>query len=253
MYKFRDTTKRKHQSEHIFIPTSAMIYKGTFIERLIEGYQTLSVEGREMYSLNHEMQELQYGGIITNTKLPARVLTIKYKLEDKDSESLQNKFDELMAFLFSEEDVLIQFNDDLEYFFKGRYQAAEPVLGDTNSIISTFTVICGDPYKYGKEQVSTGKILGSLPYPVKPESMKVIMNTGFLDITDGKYHLKASNIKKGDVLFFDFRTGDIWVNGKLAPDVLNLDSDFKNIRLRTGSNFSDGNYDIEIKYRKAVL
>lgn len=253
MYKFRDTTKRKHQSEHIFIPTSAMIYKGTFIERLIEGYQTLSVEGREMYSLNHEMQELQYGGIITNTKLPARVLTIKYKLEDKDSESLQNKFDELMAFLFSEEDVLIQFNDDLEYFFKGRYQAAEPVLGDTNSIISTFTVICGDPYKYGKEQVSTGKILGSLPYPVKPESMKVIMNTGFLDITDGKYHLKASNIKKGDVLFFDFRTGDIWVNEKLAPDVLNLDSDFKNIRLRTGSNFSDGNYDIEIKYRKAVL
>lgn len=253
MYKFRDTTKRKHQSEHIFIPTSAMIYKGTFIERLIEGYQTLSVEGREMYSLNHEMQELQYGGIITNTKLPARVLTIKYKLEDKDSESLQNKFDELMAFLFSEEDVLIQFNDDLEYFFKGRYQAAEPVPGDTNSIISTFTIICGDPYKYGKEQVSTGKILGNLPYPVKPESMKVIMNTGFLDITDGKYHLKVSNIKKGDVLFFDFRTGDIWVNEKLAPDVLNLDSDFKNIRLRTGSNFSDGNYDIEIKYRKAVL
>ncbi|KXT61476.1 distal tail protein Dit [Lactococcus sp. DD01] len=253
MYKFRDTPKRKHQSEHIFIPTSAMIYKGTFIERLIEGYQTLSVEGREMYSLNHEMQELQYGGIITNTKLPARVLTIKYKLEDKDSESLQNKFDELMAFLFSGEDVLIQFNDDLEYFFKGRYQAAEQVPGDTNSIISTFTVICGDPYKYGKEQVSTGKILGNLPYPVKPESMKVIMNTGFLDITDGKYHLKASNIKKGDVLFFDFKTGDIWVNGKLASDILNLDSDFKNIRLRTGSNFSDGNYDIEIKYRKAVL
>lgn len=253
MYKFRDTTKRKHQSEHIFIPTSAMIYKGTFIERLIEGYQTLSVEGREMYSLNHEMQELQYGGIITNTKLPARILTIKYKLEDKDSESLQNKFDELMAFLFSEEDVLIQFNDDLEYFFKGRYQAADQVPGDTNSIISTFTIICGDPYKYGKEQVSTGKILGSLPYPVKPESMKVIMNTGFLDITDGKYHLRASNIKKGDILFFDFKTGDICVNGKLAPDVLNLDSDFKNIRLKTGSNFSDGNYDIEIKYRKAVL
>lgn len=253
MYTFRDTPKRKYQSEHIFIPTSAMIYKGTFIERLIEGYQTLSVEGREMYSLNHEMQELQYGGIITNTKLPPRVLTIKYKLEDKDSESLQHKFDELMAFLFSEEDVLIQFNDDLEYFFKGRYQAAEPVPGDTNSIISTFTVICGDPYKYGKEQVSTGKILGNLPYPVKPESMKVIMNTGFLDITDGKYHLKASNIKKGDVLFFDFKTGNIWVNGKLAPDVLNLDSDFKNIRLRTGSNFSNRNYDIEIKYRKAVL
>lgn len=253
MYTFRDTPKRKHQSEHLFIPTSAMIYKGTFIEHLIEGYQTLSVEGREMYSLNHEMQELQYGGVITNTKLPPRVLTIKYKLEDKDSESLQHKFDELMAFLFSEEDVLIQFNDDLEYFFKGRYQSAEQVPGDTNSIISTFTVICGDPYKYGKEQVSTGKILGNLPYPVKPESMKVITNADFLDITDGKYHLKASNIKKGDVLFFGFKTGEIRVNGRLTPDVLNLDSDFKNIRLRTGSNFSNRNYDIEIKYRKAVL
>jgi len=253
MYKFRDTTKRKHQSEHIFIPTSAMIYKGVFIERLIEGYQTLSVEGREMYSLNHEIQELQYGGIITNTKLPARVLTIKYKLEDKDSESLQNKFDELMAFLFSEEDVLIQFNDDLEYFFKGRYQAADQVPGDTNSIISTFTVICGDPYKYGKEQVSTGKILGNLPYPVKPDSLKATMTASSLKITDGKYVLKASDAKKGDVLYFDFKTGNVLVNGKLKNNILDLDSDFKNIRLRTGSIFTDENCDIEIKYRKAVL
>lgn len=253
MYKFRDTAKRKNRSEPVFIPTSAMIYKGVFLEDLIEGYQTLSVEGREMYSLNHEIQELQHGGVITNTKLPPRVLTIKYKLEDQNSESLQNKFDELMAFLFSESDVRIQFNDDLEYFFKGRYQTAEPVPGDTHSIISTFTLVCGDPHKYGKEQVSTGKILGSLPYPVKPESMKVIMNTGFLDITDGKYHLKASKAQKGDVLFFDFKTGNISVNGKLNNDILDLDSDFKNIRLRTGSVFTAENCAIEIKYRKAVL
>ena len=54
MYKFRDTTKQKHYRNLPFIPTSAMSYDGTWLEELIEGYQTLTVEGREMYlSLIH--------------------------------------------------------------------------------------------------------------------------------------------------------------------------------------------------------
>ena len=42
------------------------------------------VEGREMYSLSFESQEMQVGGVITNVKYPPRELTIKYKLEDRD-------------------------------------------------------------------------------------------------------------------------------------------------------------------------
>ena len=76
MYKFRDTTKQEHYRNLPFTPTSAMSYDGTWLEELIEGYQTLAVEGREMYSLSFESQEMQVGGVITNVKYPPRELPI---------------------------------------------------------------------------------------------------------------------------------------------------------------------------------
>ncbi|MCT1190998.1 phage tail protein [Lactococcus lactis] len=253
MYKFRDTTKRKHYRNLPFIPTSAMSYDGTWLEELIEGYQTLTVEGREMYSLSFESQEMQVGGVITNVKYPPRALTIKYKLEDRDPRVLQEKFDTLKAFLIRQEDVPIIFHDDLEYTFFGRFQTADNVPGDTNSIISSFTVVCSDPFKHGKTQSVKNKVIEVLPYAVKPDKLSFKLLAEGLLATDGNYRLKSSQAKKGDFLEFDFQTGDTFLNGKLNNNLLDLDSDFKNIRLITGTDFSSSNYELTIQYRKAVL
>ena len=253
MYKFRDTTKRKHYRNLPFIPTSAMSYDGYWLEELIEGYQTLTVEGREMYSLSFESQEMQVGGVITNVKYPPRELTIKYKLEDRDPQALQEKFDTLKAFLIRQEDVPIIFHDDLEYTFYGRFKTADNVSGDTNSIISSFTVLCSDPFKHGKTQSVKGKVIEVLPYLVKPDKLSFKLLSDGLLATDGNYHLKSSQAKKGDLLEFDFQTGDTFLNGELNNNLLDLDSDFKNIRLTTGTDFSSSSYDLTIQYRKAVL
>lgn len=253
MYKFRDTTKRKHYRNLPFIPTSAMSYDGNWIEELIEGYQTLTVEGREMYSLNFESQEMQVGGVITNVKYPPRELTIKYKLEDRDPRALQEKFDTLKAFLIRQNDVPIIFHDDLEYTFIGRFQTADTVPGDTNSIISSFTVLCSDPFKHGKTQSVKNKIVEVLPYPVKPDILSFKLLSNGLIASDGNYRLKSSQAKKGDLLGFNFQTGDTFLNGEVNNNLLDLDSDFKNIRLTTGTDFSSSNYDLTIQYRKAVL
>lgn len=253
MYKFRDTTKQEHYCNLPFIPTSAMSYDGTWLEELIEGYQTLAVEGREMYSLSFESQEMQVGGVITNVKYPPRELTIKYKLEDRDPQVLQEKFDTLKAFLIRQKDVSIIFNDDLEYTFYGRFQTADNVAGDTNSIISSFTVLCSDPFKHGKTQSVKNKVIEVLPYPVKPDRLSFKLLTGRLLATDGNYRLKSSQAKKGDLLEFDFQTGNTFLNGKVNNNLLDLDSDFKNIRLTTGTDFSNSNYELTIQYRKAVL
>ncbi|MFG7387982.1 hypothetical protein ACGO3R_05620 [Lactococcus lactis] len=52
---------------------------------------------------------------------------------------------------------------------------------------------------------------------------------------------------------FDFQTGNTFLNGKVNNNLLDLDSDFKNIRLKTGTDFSSSNYELKIQYRKAVL
>lgn len=253
MYKFRDTTKRKHYRNLPFIPTSAMSYDGTWLEELIEGYQTLAVEGREMYSLSFETQEMQVGGVITNVKYPPRELTIKYKLEDRDPQVLQEKFDTLKAFLIRQGDVPIIFHDDLEYTFYGRFQTADNVPGDTNSIISSFTVLCCNPFKHGKTQSVKNKIIEVLPYPVKPDKLSFKLLAEGLLATNEIYRLKSSQAKKGDILEFDFQTGDTLLNGKVNNNLLDLDSDFRNIRLTTGTDFSSSNYELTIQYRKAVL
>lgn len=253
MYKFRDTVKRKHYHDIPFIPTSAMLYDTSYLEEVIEGYQTLSVEGREMYSLEFETQDTQVGSVITNRKLPARVLTVKYKLEDKSPEILQEKFDTLKAFLIRDKDVHIRFKDDQDYYFVGRFQTADTVPGDTNSTVSTFTIYCQNPFKYGKEQTSTGKIISELPYAVKPDIFEIKMLGNQLNATDGNYHLKVSSAVKGDLLRFDFQRGEVYLNNKKSDNILDLDSDFKNIRLNTGCDFSGSNYELKITYRKAVL
>ena len=45
MYKFIDTTESQDNTE---LPSEALCINGIYIENEIEGYQTLSVEGREL-------------------------------------------------------------------------------------------------------------------------------------------------------------------------------------------------------------
>lgn len=82
MYSFKDTTINLTSSKQ-FLPTYTMMYNGMYLEDLIDGYQTLTVEGREMLSVEVEQQEIQIGSIITNQKIPSRTLKITYKLEDE--------------------------------------------------------------------------------------------------------------------------------------------------------------------------
>lgn len=254
MYEFRDTLK--HEGYDLdCLPTSTMFYDKTPLEEYISGYRTLTVEGREMYSLNFETQDKLVGSAITATRYPPRELTIKYLLEDKDADQLQAKFDALLAFLIRKKDVSIRFNDDIGYNFYGRFSGAGNVDGGRNSIVSTFNVFCADPFKYGGPLKSNGLIVTQLPYAVKPEKFTVTMLTsGPLDVTDGNFHLKiSSGLNKGDVVIFDFKTGFVKVNGIIRNDLLDLDSDFKNVRLHEYSDFRSGKYDIEILYKKAVL
>lgn len=253
MYEFRDTFINKNFDEEC-LPTSAMSYDGMFLERYIDGYRTLSVEGREMYSLSLETQEKQIGSFITNVKYPSRALTVKYKLEDRNPEVLQAKFDALLAFLVRRNDVSIRFNDDLAYSFKGRFSGADSVDGSSNSIISTYTIYCADPFKHGEELTSNGLIVTQLPYDVKPDKFIITPKSTILNVTDGMYHFKISQgIKSVDTIIADFSTGLVTVNGVDKSNILDLDSDFKNIRLHTQSDFRQSGYDIKIAYRKAVL
>lgn len=255
-YSFLDTIKNQEYIPE-WIPTSAMYYDDILLEGVIEGYQTLSVSGREMISVSIESQSVQVGSIITNQTLPSRVLTIKFKLYDRDSFKLQKKFDELKKYLYRKKDVPIRFNDELDKTYYGRFSSAEAVDGSTNSIVSSFDIFCADPRKYSEEYVSNGKIVTYTPYEVVPDSIKCTLAEGVgITVKNGSKQMKLmnSNLKKGDIVEFRPKNGDVLINGKDGTIYLSwADSNLEDFSIAQGDNVTSSNGNLEIMYRTVML
>ena len=255
MYPFIDTTiNEKYIPE--YIPTSAMFYDGVLLEGVIEGYQTLSVTGREMISVNIESEVVQVGSIVTNQTLPSRTLTVQYKLSDKDPEVLQTKFDSLKRRLYRVHDVPIQFNDELDYTYYGRFSSSQTPPGDTNSIVSSFEIFCADPRKYTKQFKTPGLISTYTPYQILPDNIRVVLDrptSVAVSNGDKVMSITGAGIASGDVIDFMPKEGKVFVNGIDKTSILDLSSDFKNFFISKDDVVKTNNGKLEVSYRTVML
>ena len=82
MYKFIDTNEFQDGVE---LPSEAMTFNGLTFEHEIEGYRTLSVEGRELIGrdLNTLVVGTADGSYLQNVRIPDRVITVNYALFSK--------------------------------------------------------------------------------------------------------------------------------------------------------------------------
>lgn len=255
MYAFMDTQKNERYIPE-YIPTSAMYYDGVLLEGVVDGYQTLSVTGREMLSVNIESESIQLGSLVTNQSLPSRTLTVKYKLEDRDPENLQKKFDLLMWYLYKNKDVTLQFNDELDYSYHGRFSSAGTVAGDTNRIVSSFDIYCADPRKYSKQYKSNGEIATYTPYQILPDNIRVVLNRPTsVAVSNGDIvmSITGAGIASGDVIDFKPKEGKVFVNGIDKTSILDLSSDFKNFFISKGDIVKTNNGKLEVSYRVVML
>lgn len=255
MYYFEDTKKKLHKDE-LILPSSAMMYAGAYIEKMIDGYRTLAVTGREMLSVTIETEESRIGSIKTNQTLPARIIKVTYQLIGKDAKALQKKYHKLMQLLYKEEEVEIRFKDEFDYHYYGQYMTTEEVRGDTNSIISSFELLCKDPRKYSRLFQSNGEIISYLPYLVTPEKIEVeIGTTGGLVMTNGTKVISSTskNFQKGDKVVFDFQKGKVFLNEIDQTFLLDLESDFENFYLQQGQAIRCNNGKLTVYYREVLL
>lgn len=256
MYPFMDTQKNERYIPE-YIPTSAMYYDSILLEGVIEGYQTLSVEGRELISVGIESESIQVGSIITNQTLPSRTLTVKYKLEDNDAEKLQKKFDLLMWYLYKTKDVPIQFNDELDYTYHGRFSSANTVAGDTNRIVSSFDIYCADPRKYSKQYKSKGEIATYIPYTIVPDVVRVKLSSPTsVKVTNGSLSMSitGASIVAGDVVEFRNKEGSVYVNGVDKTNILDwAGGQLEDFYIKKGDVVKTNNGSLEVFYRVVAL
>lgn len=154
MYRFVDTIDSPEMNQ---IPKEAMSFNGEFLEKIITGYRTLSISGRELASTEIQSYQLgiRDGKRHVYARIPERELTIKYLLEAPTNEDFRDRFNRLNIALFSEKDVEIWFNDEPEMLWSGSKSQAAAVPEGVNKIISTFTVLLSDPYKYTRSDATS--------------------------------------------------------------------------------------------------
>ena len=94
MYKFTDTTSNQTFAAR---PNEAMSINGRYIEDIIPGYRTLTVQGRELLASDLTTADIasRDGSILKNRRYPSRSITITYQLICADNGAFRNAYDKL--------------------------------------------------------------------------------------------------------------------------------------------------------------
>lgn len=260
MYEFKALTDG---SADRFLPSVAMIFNGILLENEIEGYQTLTVEGRETINYDLDLAGSTYGrdgDILLSKSLPARVLRITYKLEAPTNEAFQKQFRDLGWLLQTTEDVKVRFRDDLTITYHGQLSEMSSIPPHSNNVIGSFTIYCSDPMKYVDQGTSTGnptEIFSSTPYEMKPDEIKITMASNATKITidnlnTGRHIILNGDYKIGDVILININGNIITKNNQNVMKELDyLESDFHKFTVVNGDNVlvTPVNSIIEIKTR----
>lgn len=150
MYNFIDVNEA---SDSTLLPSEALQINGEYIENLIPGYRTLSVSGRESLSPEIETYETgaRDGAKVKNRRYPARIIVVKYQLIAASNEAFREAYNRLGGIL-NVDDAMLVFNDETDKFFIGTPYEMGDVEPGRNAIISEFSILCADPFKYSVQE-----------------------------------------------------------------------------------------------------
>lgn len=234
----------------------ALSLNGQTLDRVIEGYRTLKVSGRETLSQEIQPEEVPTGTLVLNNRLPAREITVTYNLKANDGTTLQQRFKKLRKHLTG--DLIISFRDEPKTYYLGLLSEMEAPPDHTNDKVGTFVLYCPDPYKFGPVQTTGGEVTIDTFYPTPPEQIKVSVTntTNKLEVTDGNYTITATGTFNGgnDAIFrFDREAMTLTVAGEEATYMVDLNSDFENFRLTQGDTVRCPQGSVELKARERWL
>lgn len=124
-------------------------FNGKTIEDELPGFITLSVKGRGLIGCSIESKKIPGadGKYLVSNTLEPREIVVKYLLQNNNNNFREN-FNKLNLLLHSKKELILKFSDEPEYYFKAILKSADEIDETSNTIVSTFTFICHDPYKY---------------------------------------------------------------------------------------------------------
>lgn len=156
-------------------PKQAMSVNGQYLEEVISGYRTLSVEGREALDLDIETIAINTrdGGTYKRRRINSRVITVNFSLVDSTPEGFAEKFNKIKQYLYGIEEAQLIFDDEPDVYFTGSFRkttASYTGLTSTGKI----EILCADPFKYSLTEYTVSAENGEISvtyggtYPAHP-------------------------------------------------------------------------------------
>ena len=261
MYKFKGFKKEMYSQNDL--SSVAMLYNGKLIEDEIDGYQTLTVKGREYISFEAEDAGNVAGkdGVIPITKsLSSRDIEVRYLLKEKDSHKFQLKYRKLMALLDTDVDVPIKFRDEMDVTYYGQMIELGEVTEASNVSVASFIIRCYDPYKYNDEFTATGNpvsVFVGTPYKTHPKEISIKLKSDATKITvdnnsTGRHIILNGTYKANDNIKIDIDNKVITQNNRNIMNNLDyIASDFHEFWLHDGDTIqvTPINSDLTIKFQ----
>ena len=179
-------------------PLQAMTVNGTYLESVISGYRTLTVEGRETLSLDIETinTNIRNGAKYKRRRIASRTVFVNFAIKDTTPEGFAAKFNTLKQYLYGIEEARLIFDDEPDKFFTGTFRT---VTATYTGLTSTgrIEILCPDPFKYSVSEYTANAVNGEISvnysgtYPAHPilTAQSATHDCGFYSFEDANGHL----------------------------------------------------------------
>ena len=154
MYNFIDTNGVQTNTA---LPAEAVKFNGQWLDRVVPGFKTLSVRGRESYQLSvTEEQEISVcnrGKRFIKAIQEPRTITVKFMLSCATNADFRDSVNKLHRYLAPTQKRLI-FNDETDKFYTATAMTIPEFDEGKNEVVGEIGFYCTDPRKYSVDYVT---------------------------------------------------------------------------------------------------
>lgn len=215
VYQFHDVDT---VADHGLESSNKLIYNGTNVDNALTNEDvsliTLNINGRGIMAYRNNITEAPGldGGLYESSFLESRTLEVEMQIEAVDTNTFIRTFEKMNKLFRTAGEVPIQFSDEPDVTYYGRYISSNHPKEDSNVQVFTITMVCSDPFKEIAEQAidytNADSLTVNSDFPVKPHiaitfpenthEFKVHNTSQFLTIdykrTDG-FNTRSYNLK----------------------------------------------------------
>lgn len=237
----------------------AIKFNDVEIDKEINGYMTVNVEGRQLFSPTLETLEVpgRNGDICIGKQYSSRDIKVYFLIEAERNVDFLKKIKRLTEILQTTNEVEFKFRDEDGVRF-GQVSEVEDPPYDSNIGIGSFTIHSSDPFLYTNIKQSNGIIptLKYKKYPIKIESLEVTGATTsslqVLNKSNGKKIIINEKLVSTDKVLITKDT--ITKNGNNILNKLDfVTSDYHEFEVYSGEAITVSSGNVTVNYRERVL